>query len=163
MGDKRWVTDSRFAVHIRDNVVVLVWKEPPVIEGVRACAQAMDTIATERPETKIGFMTHVEPKAQEGAPSAPVRHGLTQLLNEHKDRIRASVIVYEGNGFKATIVRSVVTAIQTASSLRFPARVVSDRGTGARWLLEHLRGETTATPAELVALTNPGHWEQSRL
>lgn len=141
-----------FAVCTLDNILLLMWKLPPVLEGVERCEAAAAELRQTHPNSKIGFITYVEPSAQDGTPPAPVRTALAKFLKENAKQFRASVVIYEGTGFKATIVRSVVTAIQVASNLSFPASVASSRYDGATWLINQMRPDTSATVSELVSL-----------
>lgn len=149
---ENWTKRPEFEVFTLENILVLIWKAPPIYDGVKACARATEILRLNHPSKKIGFLTYVEPRAQSGSPSEPVRNGLSSFLRANQQHIVASVVIYEGTGFRATIVRSVVTAIQVASALDFPAQVSASRGAGAKWLLDKMRGQTQVGVSELVAL-----------
>ena len=147
---KNRTSQPGYEVCTLDNVVVLVWRMPPTIKGVEHCDRALNALRATHPGKKLGFLTYVEPAAQQGAPPPLVRNALSQMLKTHESALRATVIIYEGTGFKATIVRSVVTAINLASSLKFQSSVSADRASGSAWLINAMQGETFTTAMDVL-------------
>jgi hypothetical protein len=66
------------------------------------------------------------------------------VLTDFGNNIGAAAIAYEADGFKATIVRSVITAINLASSTRFPNRVFAGADQAIDWLAEALADDKLA-------------------
>jgi hypothetical protein len=153
---ENWAAATGFAVCTLDNILVLFWKAPPAVEGIQSCQEAARALREANPDRKFGFLTYVDLAAQDGVPPETVRVGLSRFLRTHHSALQASVIIYEETGFKATIVRSVVTAIQRASSAEFPAHLTSTRTEGVYWLLQQMRGMTAATPSDLLDLLAEG-------
>jgi len=71
-----------------------------------------------------------------------VRRELARVLKVYGPDIGAAAIVYEGLGFKATIVRSVVTAIALTSHNQFPYRVFAGVDPAMQWLAGKVAGVT---------------------
>jgi hypothetical protein len=136
-----------------ENFVVLFWKALPTLNGVERCNQAFHALRRAQPKAKIGFLTVIEPESGRTNPGADFRKALSAILKEHEKAIGASVIVFEGSGFRATIVRSIVTGVSLAQRLSFPHSVVSELEPGTRWLIERLGDQTHVdTPALVSAL-----------
>ncbi|HZS41646.1 MAG TPA: hypothetical protein VFF06_32675 [Polyangia bacterium] len=138
-------------VFTMESFVVLFWKAMPTLEGVERCNQAFHAMRLARPKSKIGFLTVIEPESGRTNPGADFRKALSNVLKEHERAIGASVIVFEGSGFRATIVRSIVTGVSLAQRLAFPHSVVSELEPGTRWLIDRLGDHTRLQTAELVS------------
>jgi hypothetical protein len=131
MGDRSFETEGH-VTFIVDRVVVLVWKKPPELPGVEHCGslfRAMD---------RFGYLVVVQPNAGTQMPG-PVRTELSAMLRAHEKRIIGSAIAFEGKGFGAAIVRSVVSAIQLALQPPYPVKVTSDVLSAAQWLTDTMR------------------------
>jgi hypothetical protein len=88
----------------------------------------------------LGFLTILE-RDTDIRPSAAARQAVAQVLTDYGADIAGAAIAYEADGFKATIVRSVITAINLASSTRFPNRVFAGSDQAIDWLAEALGDE----------------------
>lgn len=147
------IDNDDYAVFIVDTrIVVLVWKQPPSLAGVTDCRRLFQQVRTKRPGDKFGYLAIVESRAGTNMP-ADVRDALTLLLREYQGAIAASAIVFEGTGFRASIVRSVVSAINLATRLEFSSTVESDLTVGASWLMDRVKG-SKLTATSLVAAVN---------
>lgn len=67
-------------------------------------------------------------------PAPDARTAMTELARRCAPAVTAAAIIYEGQGFAATIHRSLVTAIQIAAQIRFPVKVCDSLQTAAPWL-----------------------------
>jgi hypothetical protein len=143
---------SDFGVCTYDNIVMLVWTGPPTLEGVSFCARAFTKLHDARPYEPLGFYTLISEQAQQGTLPESVRKALGRMLKENEAWIGSAVIAYEGSGFRATIVRSVITAINLAARPRFPASVHSHRGAAAERMLQELGPGARATTAYIMSL-----------
>jgi hypothetical protein len=149
---QNWMTGVEYSVCTLGNVVVLTWKGPPSVEGVKSCSLAFSALRRESRAPQIGFLTIIEHVAGQGTMHAPVRSALGQMLKENEEIIRAAAIAFEGTGFRATVVRSVVTAIQMATRLKFHSSVFSERNAAAAWLINRMAGSSPVTQTELLSL-----------
>ena len=142
-----------YALFTVDGNPVLVWKHPPVMAGIDDCKRLFSHLRATRPQTKFGYLAIVESHAGTHMPS-DVRSSLSSMLNQFEQSIAGSVVVFEGTGFRAAIVRSVVAAITLASRLDFPATVESDLRVAARWLVGKLPAGGRLQPNELCDTVN---------
>jgi hypothetical protein len=140
--------ESKFALGHTRTVVVLVWRNASSIEAIHTLARTFDAIRGRHSDSLVGFLSIIERDCSLDMPSE-VRGGLTRVLDQNQDVIGGAAIVYEGEGFKATVVRSVITAINIAARTRFPNGVFGDVSSAADWLVERI-GETPQAQSSLV-------------
>lgn len=140
-------TDA-FGVFAVEQIVVLNWKQAPQLGGVLASRALFEQQRTRR--CRFGYYVVVE-AAVGASMSVHVRDALAALLKEYAQEIIASVIVFEGTGFMAAIVRSIVAAIHVAARSPYPLKVTDDLVEGAAWLTSALRLQR-ATPIEPTPL-----------
>jgi hypothetical protein len=141
------VETDGFAVFTVDQCVVLVWKQPPVMAAVDENRRLFELLRARHPEQLLSYLVVAETGVGTQM-RAEVRAAVAAMLRDHQKAIAGSVIVFEGTGFRAAIVRSVVAAINLVSRLEFPSSVQSDLASAARWLAE--KGALRMSAAELV-------------
>jgi hypothetical protein len=141
-----------FSVFSVDRYVALIWKHPPTMGGVEHCQMVFEKMEGRSPE-KFGYLAIVEPKAGSNMPG-DVRTKLSAMLKQHQRHIAASLIVFEGTGFGASIVRSVVSAINLATRIEFPAKVESSLYPGTMWLTQYLRNTSSVSAGALTSVVN---------
>lgn len=98
----------------------------------------------------FGFLCLLEPSAQL-VMSPDIREGVNAFARRYSERFTGAAIVYEVQGFQATVVRSIVTAVNLASRATHPTKVFDDLRAGTSWLSRLTPGEPTA--ARLFQLT----------
>ncbi|MEO8177816.1 MAG: hypothetical protein ABI895_03190 [Deltaproteobacteria bacterium] len=99
----------------------------------------------------FGFLCVIE----QGAPitlPADLRESVNAYVRRYSPRFSGAAIVFEAPGFQATVVRSLVTAVNLASRASHPTKVFGDLRTGCNWLCRLTPGEPTAP--RLFELTN---------
>lgn len=116
---------------------VLIWHERISVEGVQSAARVFTKLSETQGDKGFGFLTIIENDADVST-SAEARNAMSKALTDHDRWLRAAAIAYEADGFKATIVRSVVTAINLISAPRFPNRVFRSNREAVRWLGDKL-------------------------
>ena len=156
------VETDGFAVFSVDQCVVLVWKQSPGMAGIDENRRLFQQLRTRHPQDKLTYLVVAEAGVGTQMQS-DVRAAVAAMLRDHQDAIAGSAIVFEGTGFRASIVRSVVAAINLASRLDFPSSVHSDLASAAAWLAE--RGGLRMSAADLVEVVRvfrarPGYLEQ---
>ncbi len=124
-------------------VAVLIWHTEVTVEGARAIANVFAELKKDRSASGFGFLTVLE-AGVDIRPSPEARQAVAQVLTDYGSDIRAAAVAYEASGFKATIVRSAITAINIASSTRFPNRVFSGTPRAIDWLALTLGDATIA-------------------
>jgi hypothetical protein len=122
-----------YAVGTLDNHVVLFWRRKAVHEGALRARKAFLEITRERPESKIGFLTVVDARCEISA-SGDVRDEVAETLRVYQRQLGAAAVAFEGVGFRISVARSVITAINLASRTRFPNSVFSETHGAAAWV-----------------------------
>jgi hypothetical protein len=129
-----------FSVGSLGPVAVLIWHTEVTLEGARAIGDVFATLKARALAGGFGFLTVLD-GATDIRPTAAARRAMAEVLQLYGNDIGAAAIAYEGDGFKATIVRSVITAINIAGSARFPNRVFSETSAAIDWLSGKLGGD----------------------
>jgi hypothetical protein len=97
---------------------------------------------------QIGYLVlHDAPFRLGMAPE--VRTGLTLAIQRFEDRIAAAAVVYEEDGFKATAIRSLVTAMHATSRSKHPIRVFAEARLALQWM-QALLPESKLSVGELT-------------
>lgn len=92
----------------------------------------------------FGYLSVLEPSGS--LTMAPdLRESVDAYVRRYSTRFTGAAIVFEAPGFQATVVRSVVTAINLASRASHPTKVFDDLRTGCSWLGRLTTGEPTAS------------------
>jgi hypothetical protein len=132
--ETRTAHPSHFSAFAVGPVAVLIWHERVSVEGVE-CLAGVFAKLSEIHSSGFGLLTIIEKDADVSTPPA-VRSAMSKVLMDNDRWLRGAAIAYEADGFKATILRSVVTAINLMSGARFPNRVFRDNRQALRWLGE---------------------------
>jgi hypothetical protein len=140
-------------VYSRDREYVIAVTGPYVIQvllqqtptSVSVLRRALTDLCTRH--DKIGFLGIFEPNAQLTL-SPDVRESVNALIRRYSPRFSGAALVYEKQGFHATAMRSLVTAVNVASRAQHPNRVFSDLREGVSWMCKLTAAEPT--PAGLV-------------
>lgn len=82
----------------------------------------------------IGYVAVHDPPFRLGM-APEVRTGLTLTIQRFEDRIAASALVYEEAGFRATAIRSLLTAMHATSRARHPAKVFAEARSALEWIV----------------------------
>jgi hypothetical protein len=118
-------------------VLVVVWTGHTTHDGVVASRRSILALGREHPEG-VGLITIVEHNAP--MPPGEVRDEVAKFLKESSDIIKASAVVFEGEGFRAAAVRSVVTGVSMLAKQAFPHRVFAHVDEAASWMGPKLPG-----------------------
>jgi len=73
-------------------------------------------------------------------------------VRRYSPRFSGVAVVFEAPGFQATVVRSLVTAVNLASRASHPTKVFDELRAGTSWLCQLTPGEPAG--ARLLAVTN---------
>ncbi|HEU4577839.1 MAG TPA: hypothetical protein VFS67_06275 [Polyangiaceae bacterium] len=92
----------------------------------------------------FSFLCVLEPSAK--LTMAPdLRESVDAYVRRYSTRFTGAAIVFEATGFQATVVRSVVTAVNLASRASHPTKVFDDVRAACSWLGRLTPGEPTAS------------------
>jgi hypothetical protein len=144
--------DPDYALATWGSLFIIVWRVYTPVEAVREVRRQANRYAAER-RGQLGFLTFVEPGAP--TPSSAARAELASLLREASPFTRASAVVYEGDGFQAAAVRSVVTGLALLARQKFPHKIFGKTIDASTWMVRELRGvlDPSVTPATVVTMT----------
>jgi hypothetical protein len=93
---------------------------------------------------KFGYLCVMERRAELTLP-ADVREGINAYVKRYSSRFTGAAVVFEAAGFHATVVRSLVTAVNVASRASHPTQVFGELRAGIAWLGRLTPGEPTPT------------------
>jgi hypothetical protein len=80
-------------------------------------------------------------------PDGPARAALARMLRELGGVVASSAIVHEADGFRAAMIRSIVTGLTTLSNPGYPHRVFAKLTDAAVWMSQgngHIHAEDIA-------------------
>lgn len=133
---ERFFSDADVVLAGFDNTFVVVWRNRTTIEGVRALCLHMERFAVKHGHS-VGLITIVEPNA----PILPreSREAIADFLGVFSKSIVASALVFEGTGFGAAAVRSVVATMILLGRPQYSHRIFSTVDKAAQWIAPRLR------------------------
>lgn len=141
--------DANHAVATWRRVFVHVWRMHTTLPVARASMANLKMFGAERPGG-IGMITIIGAGAP--PPSTEVSRELASMIRNAE--VRASAVAFEGGGFRASIVRSVITGLAILARPPYPHFVTGTLAEASDWLIESLDRagvEAFASPAELTA------------
>lgn len=101
-------------------IFAVFWRRETTLDGTVRMREASSGFASRHPRG-IGLLTIVGADAP--LPTSEARKALTELLAAGSSFIRCSAILFEGTGFRASAVRSVVTGLVLLARQPYPHRV----------------------------------------
>jgi hypothetical protein len=124
-GNDSWQLVTRnpdYALAHWRQVFMVIWRKETTIEGARHLHSACTAFAATQRQG-IGLLTIVE----SGAPLPPsaARDEIASFLASGSTFIKCSGVVFEGSGFRAAAVRSVVTGLTLMARQAYPHKVCS--------------------------------------
>ena len=136
-------SNGDFAVAALGSYVILVWTKRIGEQGVVWAHRAFADQRRAHPNDKVSFLTVVQADCELSTPPE-VRKALAELLSTYKDNLAGAAIAFEGEGFRMTMVRSVITAINMMTRTRFPNSVFSNTTEAIDWLHERSTSSDSA-------------------
>jgi len=120
------------AVARHGQYVILLWRRNVVAEGVEWTRNAFARVVRGQPSQKIVFVTIVESACE--IASSEVRKDVAELLKIYESQLACAAIVFEASGFRMTILRSFITAINMTNRARFPNAVFGKLDAALSWV-----------------------------
>ena len=105
-----------------------------------------------QPNGRAALFTIVEETAP--LPDGKGRTALSNILRFCADEVFASAVVMEGDGFRASAVRSVATGLSIVARQPFPHRVFRKVQDGAQWICSCFDGANPPTVSALFGVVN---------
>lgn len=123
-------SDELLSIAIRPEVLVAVWHHAPELASVRAADKVL--VAHGRAPESLDYLGVIEDA--DNFPSDAARKKLAELLGEHN--FRRVALLFPHGGFKASIVRSIVSAMGLMSRKAGVQKVFSQLDEAVSWLAE---------------------------
>jgi len=121
--------DALFAAH-RD-VFIVVWRTDTTQTLVRALGRHVERFSASHREG-IAMIVIIEENC--AMPDSATREVLATDMKKHESFTKQMALVYEGTGFRAAALRSIVVGLHMLSRQRVPTKVVSTVDEGVAWL-----------------------------
>jgi hypothetical protein len=118
--------------------------------------QTFEEVVKRHPNKKIGFATRITQDAAAAGAPPEIRHRIGELLKRFSLRIGATVIIYEGTGVRATVVRTIIATINLLSRSQFPSEVHSNVLKGSMWLITQMGAEAPTDGEKRLIEILPG-------
>jgi hypothetical protein len=112
-------------------VVVAFWRHDTHVEDVEELARAVRS--AQRGAKEPVRLVQVVPQSAV-TPDGRVRAALARMLRGLRGVVSHSVVLYEGEGFRAAMIRSIATSVLSLSSPGFPHRVFGKLPEAAAWM-----------------------------
>jgi hypothetical protein len=128
-----------------DAFLVVIWRQLTTKEGIAAVGEALDHVSAAG--QKVGVVIVIEPTA--APPSSAARKGLAEVFSSRADVVVAVAVVPDGSGFRASMVRGVVTGLSLLARFPYPYKVFNKIDSATAWLAPQVGG--AATKAALLA------------
>ena len=122
--------DLDLAIGASKDLLFTLWRHRTTIEGVQVLANALQHFATSRTKA-IGLVT-IEPQAK--MPEAGSREQLARMLKDASEHVLISGVAFEGSGFVAASVRSVVVGLTLLARQTYPHRVFPNVKEASFWI-----------------------------
>jgi hypothetical protein len=120
-----------YAMATYRDVFVIIWRHLTTIETCRLFRRELVDFGKKRSKG-IALLTIVEERAP--MPPTECRQSIAETLRDASDHILASAVVFEGEGFRAAAVRSVVAGLNMLARQKFPHKVFSDISEAGSWM-----------------------------
>lgn len=131
MRDVRLVhSDPDLTLGASADLFVTIWRRRTTLSGVETLRSRLSEYAYRRSK-EIGLLTIVESSAK--MPAHGTREPLAQVLSSVSDQVLISGVAFEGEGFLAASVRSVVVGLTLIARQPFPHRAFKDVEDVSRW------------------------------
>ncbi|MBK9264645.1 MAG: hypothetical protein IPM54_33275 [Polyangiaceae bacterium] len=128
--------------------VFYVWRGTTTVDAARALEQTV-RIAAARSDGAGVLLGVVDTGAP--PPEPDVRKALADSLAAGAGFVRASALVFEGEGFRASMVRAVATGLSMLARLPYPHESFSSVSAAAKWL-ERFHDDSGAVICSAAAL-----------
>jgi eukaryotic-like serine/threonine-protein kinase len=128
--------DASHGLALTGPIVIVLWENETSSGAVHELAALLATHAAEN--GRVALLQVIGERAT--PPEANVRAALAAMLKDNEARIVASAVVFEGTGFRASVIRSIVIGISMLTRPKCPHTVFASVKEGIAWLCTHLGG-----------------------
>jgi hypothetical protein len=126
---------SDYALATFRDLYIVIWHRNTTMTGAQAVRRGCFAFAESRPKG-VALLTIVEEEAP--MPASEPRESLATFMRDASDHIKASAVVFEGTGFRAAAVRSVVVGLTMLARQKYPHKVFSGLIEATAWMEREL-------------------------
>jgi hypothetical protein len=130
-------TDT-YIVAIYDVYALVEWRTRLSLSGILTLRRAFEQLAAAAPARQFGYVCLIDPEANI-RPPAQQGPEVARHLKAMEHLIHSAVAIYTATGFRATLVRSLITAVNIAGKLSFHSQVHASVDSGVRWIAGQLQ------------------------
>jgi hypothetical protein len=123
--------DKDMALGASTDLFVTIWRARTTLDGVEILDSQLTEFASERPK-ELALLTIIEAGAK--MPDPGTREPLARVLNSVAEQVLISGVAFEGEGFLAASIRSVVVGLTLIARQPFPHRTFKDVEEASRWI-----------------------------
>ena len=128
-------SEPSHAIAFLERTLVVLWQTETRKQAVLELASLLAGLAEE--SRGLALMQVIGDHAT--PPDADTRAALAKMLKANETRIVASAVVFEGSGFRASVIRSVVVGIAMLSRPKCPHTVFASTAEGTEWLSGYMK------------------------
>lgn len=120
---------------------IIIFHGNTTVPGVRAIDEAVTAFTRARPNG-IGIVTIVEETAP--MPPSDAREALVSALEAISGTVKVSAVAFEGTGFRAAAVRSVVAGLTMVARQAYPHKVFATVEEAMAWMAPQMPNPTSS-------------------
>jgi len=128
-------SEPSHAIAFLERTLVVLWQTETRKEAVLELALLLARLAEE--PGRLALIQVIGDHAI--SPDGDTRAALAKMLKANETRIVASAVVFEGSGFRASMIRSVVIGISLLSRPKCPHTVFASTAEGTEWLSGYMK------------------------
>ncbi len=118
-------------------VGVLVWTGVATEEGTQRFDQVLERLC--QAHEQVGFVVIIESSGATSPPPEGPRKAMIEMLKRHSDKLAACSLVFEGDGFRASTIRVVMSAVLLATGNNgVDTKIHRDGASASKWVAEKL-------------------------
>lgn len=114
--------------------LIVIFRHDTTVEAINDVRHALEKL--ESTEKSVALLTIIEPNAP--PPSSDVRDAMAAMLAEFGRVIKYSAVAFEGSGFRAAVVRGVVTGLTLLARMPYPHKVFAGVDDAAQWMINNV-------------------------
>jgi eukaryotic-like serine/threonine-protein kinase len=130
-------------VALAGHTLVVLWLGETSKQAVRELRTQLENHAAEN--GRVALLQVIGERAI--PPDGEARAALAAMLKDNEARIVASAVVFEGSGFRASVIRSIVVGISMLTRPKCPHTVFASVSEGITWLSVQLGSNDAARHA----------------
>lgn len=138
-----YARSATYVMAFYERIYIAIWSGAPTTESVVILTEGLRTLLKRCPQG-VALLTIIEPDAP--MPDSPARKAIAASMADYQYSIRAAASVYEGTGFAAAAVRSILTGMGLFIHQPFPMKIFATVDEATGWMVPFLRG-----PAEMTS------------